>query len=197
VDLLVPDMEDDVVDVNMVQRMTDSGRRVRFRVTAVVGNRNGLVGLGQAKGREVGPTIRRAIDDAKLHLTQLRRGCGSWECGCFTPHTVPFTVTGKAASVRVTLRPAPRGMGVAAGDVAKQVLGMAGIRDVWAYTEGQTRTTINFAKAAFDALRETSRVRVTDGRRDALKIIEGPVFQSAPPAGPGPEQAAAAPEGSP
>ncbi|MDX1611044.1 MAG: 30S ribosomal protein S5 [Candidatus Thermoplasmatota archaeon] len=185
VDTLAPRLEDDVIDVNMVQRMTDSGRRVRFRVAAVVGNKDGIVGLGQTRGREVGPTIRRAIDNAKLNLIQVRRGCGSWECGCYTPHTVPFKVTGKVSSVGVTLKPAPRGVGLAAGDIAKQVLTMAGIEDVWAFTSGQTRTTINFGKATFEALRETSRLRVMSTKAQELKIIEGPMVHQAESQGEG------------
>ncbi len=74
VDKLLPDLHDEVLDVNMVQRMTDSGRRFKFAVTVVVGNGDGFVGLGRAKGREVGPTIRRAIDRAKLELVEIYRG---------------------------------------------------------------------------------------------------------------------------
>jgi len=181
VDVLVPGIEDDVIDVNMVQRMTDSGRRVKFRVVAVVGNRNGFVGLGQAKGKEVGPTIRKAIDTAKLNIIQVRRGCGSWECGCYTPHTVPFSVVGKTGSVRVNLKPAPRGLGLAAGDVAKQVLAMAGIQDVWCFTEGQTRTTINYSKATYDALAKTSILKVPPHLGKRLKILEGPVIGAEQP----------------
>ena len=77
VDILLPEMEDEVLDVNMVQRMTDSGRRVRFAITAVVGNQDGFVGMGRAKGREVGPAIRNAIDRAKLNIIEVKRGCGS------------------------------------------------------------------------------------------------------------------------
>jgi small subunit ribosomal protein S5 len=175
VDVLLPGMEDEVIDVNMVQRMTDSGRRVRFRVVSVVGNRDGYVGLGMAKGKEVGPTIRNAIDVAKLNVIQVRRGCGSWRCGCGTSHTVPIEVVGKAASVEITLRPAPRGTGIATGAVAKQVLGLAGVNDVWGFARGQTKTTINSAQAAFDALLQTSAMKVSDAQRQRLHIIEGSV----------------------
>ena len=79
VDALIPDLEDEVIDVNMVQRMTDSGRRVRFNVMACVGNRNGYVGLGMAKAKEVATAIRKAITAAKLNLISVQRGNGSWE----------------------------------------------------------------------------------------------------------------------
>ena len=171
VDMLLPDLEDEVVDVNMVQRMTDSGRRTKFRVVVVVGNKNGYVGIGQAKDKEVGMAIRKAVEKAKLNIIEVNRGCGSWECGCGTPHSLPFKVTGKCGSVRITLKPAPRGIGLAVGNVAKVVLRLAGIKDVWGFTKGETRTTINFAKAVYDALKNTTIYRIPEG----LKVAEGAV----------------------
>ncbi|WP_321420466.1 30S ribosomal protein S5 [uncultured Methanomethylovorans sp.] len=159
VDILLPNLEDEVLDINMVQRMTDSGRRVKFRATVIVGNGDGFVGLGQAKDNQVGPAIRKAIEDAKINLVRVKRGCGSWECACGLNHTVPSEVKGKAGSVIVVLIPAPRGLGLAAGGTAKKVLEKAGIKDVWTRTEGTTRTTLNFAKATFNALQATGTVR--------------------------------------
>jgi small subunit ribosomal protein S5 len=160
VDILLPELEDEVLDINMVQRMTDSGRRVKFRATVIVGNGDGYVGLGQAKDVQVGPAIRKAIDNAKINITPIKRGCGSWECACGLEHTVPHEVRGKAGSVIVELKPAPRGLGLAAGDTARKVLEKAGIKDVWTRTEGTTRTTLNFAKATYNALMNTNTVRL-------------------------------------
>ncbi len=173
VDILLPDLEDEVLDVNMVQRMTDSGRRVRFAISTVVGNSNGYVGLGKAKGKEVGPTIRKAIDNAKLNIIEVRRGCGSWECGCGEPHSLPFEVSGKKGSVRVTFKPAPRGIALAVGDVAKPVLKLAGIKDAWAFTKGHTKTTANYAAAAFEALKMTSEMRVMKSQEERMRILTG------------------------
>ena len=64
VDALLPELTDDVLGVNMIQRMTDSGRRVRFNVLCVVGNSDGYVGLAVCKGKEVSSTIKKAIDQA-------------------------------------------------------------------------------------------------------------------------------------
>lgn len=175
VDILLPELMDDVLDVNMVQRMTDSGRRVRFAITAVVGNGDGFVGMGRAKGKEVGPAIRNAIDKAKLNIIEIKRGCGSWECGCGTPHTFPFAVTGKCGSVEVVFKPAPRGVGLALGDIAKKVVTMAGIKDSWGLTKGHTKTTVNYSFAAFDALIKTSQVKVNSVQTKNLHILSGPV----------------------
>lgn len=172
-DVLLPDLGDEVTSVNMVQRMTDSGRRVRFSIQAVVGNRNGFVGIGMATGKEVGPTIRKAIDNAKLNVIEVRRGCGSWECGCGTPHTVPFLVVGKSGSAEISVKPAPRGVGLAVGDIAKKVLLLAGIKDAWGFARGQTRTTVNAANAAFDAMRRTVMTRISEQQAARVKITTG------------------------
>jgi small subunit ribosomal protein S5 len=178
VDKLLPGLHDEVLDVNMVQRMTDSGRRFKFAVTVVVGNGDGFVGLGRAKGREVGPTIRRAIDRAKLEIVEVFRGCGSWECGCGRPHTLPFLVHGRSGSVVVNFKPAPRGVGLAVGDVAKPVLRFAGFTDAWGFTEGHTKTTVNYAQAAYTALVALSQLKVPPEDAARLKIVRGPVGAS-------------------
>ncbi|HUV83223.1 MAG TPA: 30S ribosomal protein S5, partial [archaeon] len=162
VDLLLPELKEEVLDINMVQRMTDSGRRVKFRATVVVGNEDGFIGMGQGKDVQVGPAIRKAIDTAKINIAAIKRGCGSWECGCGTEHSVPFEVVGKMGSVKVILKPAPRGLGLASGSTAKTVMQLAGIKDVWTRTEGQTRTTLNFAKATFEALKNTTVIRTME-----------------------------------
>jgi small subunit ribosomal protein S5 len=159
VSALLPNLEDEVLDINMVQRMTDSGRRVKFRTTVIVGNRDGYIGLGEGKDVQVGMAIKKGIEKAKLNLFKINRGCGSWECGCGQPHTVPYEVMGEAGSVRIVLMPAPRGLGIAAGGTAKKVMDMAGIKDIWTRTFGSTRTTLNFAMATYNALLNTITVR--------------------------------------
>ena len=175
VDILLPDLQDEVIDLNMVQRMTDSGRRVRFAVTCIVGNGDGFIGIGRAKGKEVGPSIRKAIDNAKLNIIEIKRGCGSWECGCGQPHSLPFEVTGECGSVRVSIKPAPRGIGLAVGDVAKRLLDLAGVKDAWGFARGNTKTKVNYAMATFEALRMTSTLRVTEEQAKEQNIVSGPV----------------------
>ena len=170
VDALLPDLEEDVMDVNLVQRMHKSGRKVNFRVIVAVGNKNGYVGLGQGKAREVGPAIRKAVDNAKYNIIKVRRGCGDWGCVCGREHTVPFKVQGKASSVNVTLIPAPAGVGLAIGDVGKTLMTLAGIEDVWSQSSGQTQTTINFANSVFDALKQLSKVKASDKDLKAMGV---------------------------
>ena len=159
VDTLLPGLTDEVIDVNLTQKMNSAGRQRRFQATLVVGNRDGYVGIGQSKMREAGPAIRHAISVAKMNIAPIRRACGSWECRCSYAHSVPFKTHGKAGSVKIELIPAPRGTGLVAGNVAKQILRLAGIQDVWTKTSGDTRTTNNYAKATFEALRNTYEMR--------------------------------------
>ncbi len=175
VDVLLPDLTEEVIDINLVQKMHRSGRRVRFRATVAIGNGNGYLGVGKAIAKEVGPAIRKAIRKAKLNLIEIIRGCGSWECGCSTPHTVPFKVTGRTGSVRVTFIPAPKGIGLAAGDVSKTLLRLAGINDVWSKSFGQTQSTINNAFASFEALKQTTQMKISPEQGETVQLAKGKV----------------------
>ncbi len=155
IDFFLPNLKHEVVSINIVQRQTDAGEVSQFQVAVVIGNEDGYVGIGMGKGRQVNQAIEKAIREAKLNIIPVRRGCGSWHCSCDEPHSVPFKVVGKSGSVRIVLIPAPKGVGLVAADAAKVVLRLAGIKDVWSYTWGETRTTHNLIKATYDALRKT------------------------------------------
>jgi small subunit ribosomal protein S5 len=158
VDALVPDLKDDVININLVQKQTDAGESSRFTALVAVGNEHGLIGVGLGKAKRVRNAIEKGIRLAKLNLYPVRRGCGSWECDCGEGHTLPFKVTGKAGSVVVTLLPGPQGLGLVAGDTAKQVLKLAGIKDCWSKSMGKTTTTNSFAFATFEALKQTQAI---------------------------------------
>ena len=173
VDALLPEMVDDVLSVNMIQRMTDSGRRVRFNVLCAVGNKDGYVGLSVCKGKEVASTIQKAITQAKLNLVPVLRGNGSWESAEGPGNSIPFKSTGRSGSTRVTLLPAPSGKGLVIGDYGRRVLTLAGVEDVWSRSSGQTRSTINFARATYNALEELSKTKVSDQVGERLHITVG------------------------
>ena len=177
VDALIPNLEDEIIKVNMVQRMTDSGRRVRFNVMACVGNKDGYVGLGMAKAKEVSQAIRKAITAAKLNIISVQRGNGSWESSTGPGTSVPFKINGRSASTRVTLMPAAKGKGLVIGETGKKVLDLAGITDVLSRTKGQTRTTINYAAATFNALKNLNITRITNEQRERLYINKGRMFE--------------------
>jgi small subunit ribosomal protein S5 len=156
IDVLLPQLQEDVITIRMVQQQTASGQRSRFKAVVIVGA-DGFIGVGSAKSREVGPAIRKAIDKAKLSVVPVLRGCGSKECGCGGIHSIPFKINGKCGSVRIKLIPAPAGVGLACADKVKQVLKLAGVEDIWSKTFGDTRTSENLVKATFHALKNAHK----------------------------------------
>jgi len=156
INTLLPQVKEDVINISMVQQMTASGQRSRFKAVVIVGT-DGFIGIGMGKSREVGPAIRKAIDKAKLSIVPVLRGCGSKQCGCGGTHSVPFKINGKCGSVRIQLIPAPVGVGLACADKVKQVLRLCGIEDVWSKTFGDTRTSENLVKATYDAIKNAHK----------------------------------------
>jgi len=160
VDSLIPEIKHEVLDVNIVQKQTDAGEITKFKIGVVVGNGDGFIGIGIGKSKQMRFAIDKATADGKLNLTPVRRGCGNWACGCGNPHSLPFMVKGKSGSVTVTLIPAPKGIGLVGASVAKTILGFAGVKDAWVVSRGETRTTINFAGAVYEALKNTYRFKL-------------------------------------
>ena len=163
VNVLLPELEEEVIDINLVQKQTDAGERSRFRAIVAVGNRNGYVGLGAGKARQVRTAIEKGAVNARLNLSIIRRGCGSWECMCGKSHSVPFQVKGKTGGVEIVLLPGPRGLGLVASEVAKVILNLAGINDCWTKSYGSTKTINSFAFAVFDALKKTYGLVTPEG----------------------------------
>ncbi len=140
------------------QRKTKEGNVPSFSTLAVVGDENGHVGIGTGKAKETLPARDKAIRKAKLNIIKVTRTCAGFDCSCSELHSVPFKVTGKAGSVRVTLIPASQGTGLVVGSELKKILKLAGIKDVYSRTTGKKRTTFNLVKACIDALEQTNRM---------------------------------------
>ncbi|MBI2142085.1 30S ribosomal protein S5, partial [Candidatus Woesearchaeota archaeon] len=87
------------------QKKTAEGNKPSFAICVVIGNKNGLVGIGWGKSRETVPAREKAIRNAKLNMLKVRRGCGSWQCGCKEAHSIPFEVSGKCGSAKISLIP--------------------------------------------------------------------------------------------
>jgi small subunit ribosomal protein S5 len=168
VDKLVPNLKSEIIliggrtgkgggaqriPVRITATMHKSGRRFSTSAFSVVGNEDGLVGIGKGKAPEPRDAITKSVQRAKLNLIKVKRGCGSWECGCGEPHSIPFKVEGKSGSVRVILMPAPKGVGIVADDEAKKIFRLAGIKDVWVKTFGNTSMRINLITAIYNALK--------------------------------------------
>ena len=151
---LASDVEDDVVAINRSAAVVKGGRRFSFSALTVVGNRNGLVGIGYGKGREVPLAIEKSVKDARKNLMQVTRD-GT---------TIPHAVDGRYCSTMVRLIPAAPGTGIIAGKAVRKVLERAGITDILTKNFGSTNA-LNVVKAtlvALDMLRsreETAKLR--------------------------------------
>jgi len=177
VDVLIPNLEKEIILIGgstgkgggikrtpfkRTSRMHKSGRRYKISVMTVIGNKNGYVGVGLGSGpagkhQEV---IEKSLNKAKLSIIPIRRGCGSWECSCGTNHSIPFAVIGKSGSVRLTLLPAPKGVGLTVSNEIKKLLRLAGISDIWCKSKGNTQMRMNLIKAAFDALKKLNAYKI-------------------------------------
>lgn len=140
------------------QRKSAEGNVPTFACMIVVGDENGHVGLGYGKAKETLPARTKAANEARLNIIKIKRGCGSFDCLCKEEHSIPFKVEGKCGSSKVILMPAPQGTGLVIGDECKKILRLAGVKDIYSKTFGQTRTTINLAKACMEALKKTNEI---------------------------------------
>jgi len=140
------------------QRKKKEGNVPTFSTMAVIGDKNGHVGIGVGKSTETLPARDKATRKAKLNIIKVIRGDGSFDSLGGGNSSIPFKVSGKAGSVRITLMPAPPGTGLVAGDEMKKILRMAGIQDVYTKTDGKLKTAFNLAKATIDALKKTNPI---------------------------------------
>ena len=144
------------------QKKTMEGNVLTFSCMALVGDKKGHVGVGYGKSKETLPSREKAIRNAKLNLIKIARGFESPEIEPenAVPHTVPYIVEGKCSSVKIKLIPAPRGTGLVIANECKKLLRLAGIKDIYGVSSGQTRTTFNLVKACLQALSKTSSLKL-------------------------------------
>ena len=143
-----------VVTINRVSKVVKGGRRFSFTALVVVGDGNGLVGVGYGKAREVPLAISKGVEEAKKNFFRVPRSGA----------TIPHPVQGEAAAGVVLLRPASAGTGVIAGGPVRAVLECAGIHDVLSKSLGSSNT-INIVHATVDALKQLEEPRAVAARR--------------------------------
>ncbi|MCK4669722.1 MAG: 30S ribosomal protein S5 [Nanoarchaeota archaeon] len=195
IDVLLPNLESDLLLIGQAKGKFGGGKRRAFRQTqkktkegnvlsfaafAVVGNTDGYVGIGHGKSKETIPAREKAFRKAKLNTIKIRRGCGSWECGCKTPHSIPYTVSGKCGSCEITLIPAPKGTGLCVEKECQKILRLAGIKDVWSKTKGRTVVKANLIRACFEALKNLMTTKIQARHVDSQGAVEGAIKTTQP-----------------
>lgn len=158
---LLPNLKTHLYGLRVVQKQTDAGEKTRFRAVVVVGNEAGWFGVGHAKAQQARQAIEKATREAMLNILPVPLGCGSWECRCGQPHSIPYVMQGKWGSVRIIIYPGPRGLGIVAAPHIKEVIALSGIKDAWTKTFGSTNTDISMVFAIYNAF------------ENALKVIRG------------------------
>lgn len=149
--------EQRVVDIARVTRIVAGGRRFRFRATVVVGDKNGKVGVGIAKGADVADAVSKAVVKAKKNFITVP----------IINETIPHTVTAYKNAARVLLKPAPKGSGIIAGGAVRAVVELAGIKNITSKALG-SNSKINNIRAtilALKNLRTPQEIAVARGKK--------------------------------
>lgn len=135
------EFEEVIVNIGRVTKVVKGGRKFRFTALVVVGNRNGLVGFGFGKSKEVPDAIKKAVDDAFKNIIEVK----------LKGSTIAHDIEVKYNASRILLKPASEGTGVIAGGAVRPVLEFAGIKDILTKSLGSNNSS-NVVRATIKAL---------------------------------------------
>jgi len=141
-------LEELVIEVKSVVKVTQGGRQRRFSATVVVGDRKGTVGIGIGKANEVPDAVKKAIQSANKNLIKVN---------LIDNRTIAHEVTGKSGACKVLIKPAPQGSGLISGGAVRAVLDLAGVKDISSKSLG-ARTKLNMATATMNALKSLKSI---------------------------------------
>ena len=144
----VKEFEEKVIAVNRVTKVTKGGRQFRFSATVVVGDKKGRVGLGTGKANEVPDAIKKAIQAATRNVIKV---------SIVDNRTISHEYIGTSGAAKVLLKPAFEGTGIKAGGAVRDVLELAGVRDILSKSLG-SKTKINVARATLNALKSQKTI---------------------------------------
>ncbi|MFA5692708.1 MAG: 30S ribosomal protein S5 [Acholeplasmataceae bacterium] len=142
-----PTLEERVVNIKRVTKVVKGGRRFRFAVLVVVGNKQGKVGFGTGKATEIPEAIKKAIDNAKKNIITVP----------LIKETIPHEVRGVFGGAKIVIKPATPGTGIIAGGAARIIFELAGINDILSKSLG-SKTEINLVRATFSGLESLTTI---------------------------------------
>ncbi len=154
------DFDQLIADIRRVTRVTAGGKHMSFSVTMLLGNNKGKVGLGTAKGVDVPKAIDKAKKEAMRNLISVP----------IVKNTIPFKSEGKFCASRVIVKPAKDGKGVIAGGVVRDIMILAGIKNVTCKILSGSHNAINNGKATFEALKNIYRIYELENEKKNIKV---------------------------
>ncbi len=143
----VKDVDQKIIDIRRVTRVVAGGRRMSFAVSMIIGDKTGVVGIGTGKGGDTALAIAKALKDAKKNAIKIRKT---------DTQSIPMSVSAKYTSSEVTLFP-NKGKGLVAGAAVRDILVIAGIRDVSSKVLSGSKNKLNTARAVMKALSKISK----------------------------------------
>mgnify|MGYP001086891278 CR=1 FL=1 len=155
--------EEEVISIRRVTKVVKGGKNLRFSAAVVVGDKNGNVGLGKGKAREVPLAIKKAVADAKKNIIEVP----------VLNDTIPYYSIGRFGAARVVLRPAAPGTGVIAGGSVRVIMELAGIKNILTKSL-KSKNTFTVARATIEGLRNLNN---PDEIREKRDISEEELWQ--------------------
>jgi len=141
-----PEFDQKIISIRRVTRVVAGGRRFSFSVSLVAGDKKGNVGLGLGKAGDTSLAINKALRSAKKNMVKL---------ALTKTMSIPYETKAKFGSSKVTLMP-NKGRGLVAGSVVRDIINLAGVRDITGKIHGGTKNKLNNAKAVMEALKPIS-----------------------------------------
>lgn len=148
-------LEEEVISIRRVTKVVKGGKNLRFSAAVVVGDKNGKVGLGMGKAREVPLAIKKAVADAKKKMIQIP----------IRNNTLPYYSVGKFGAARVVIRPASEGTGVIAGGAVRVIMELGGVKNVLTKSL-KSKNILTVAQATINGLKSMNDPNEIMGKRD-------------------------------
>lgn len=147
-------IEEQVISIRRVTKVVKGGKNLRFSAAVVVGDKNGKVGLGKGKAREVPLAIKKAVADAKKNMVSIP----------ITKETIPYYTVGRYGAGQVVLRPAAPGTGVIAGGAVRVIMELGGIKNILTKSL-RSKNTLTVARATIEGLKALSAPEAISKKR--------------------------------